>query len=84
MRAVNSVRRLQCQIQAIERALDHEGGRSDVLRLIIGARGTINKLMAEVLENHIRMHIVDPARMPDVERDGAGERLIDVIRAYLK
>ncbi len=84
MRAVNSVRRLQGQIQTIERALDHEGGRSDVLRLIIGARRTINKLMAEILENHIRMHVVDPARMPDVERGCAGERLIDVIRAYLK
>ncbi len=83
-RIVNRVRRLQGQIQAIERALDHEGGRSDVLRLMVRARGTINRLMAEVLENYIRMQVVAPARMPDAEPDGAGERLIDVIRAYLK
>ena len=81
---VNRVRRLQGQIQAIERALDHEGGRSDVLRLIVRARGTINGLMAEVLENYIRMQVVAPAQMPDAERARANERLIDVIHSYLK
>ena len=81
---VNRVRRLRGQIQAIERALDHEGGRSDVLRLVVRARGTINRLMADVLENCIRMQVAAPARMPDAEFARANERLIDVVHSYLK
>jgi len=81
---VNRVRRLQRQIQAIELALDQEGGHSDVLRLIVRAHGTINRLMAEVLENYTRMQVVALARMLDAEFARANERLIDVIHSYLK
>ena len=75
---VNRARRLQGQVKAIERALDSESGRSDLLRLIVRARSTINRLMAEVLENYIRMQVVAPARMPDAGSVRANERLIDV------
>ena len=81
---VNRVRRIRGQIEAVERALDQEIGCADVLQLIAGARGAINGLMAEVMEDHIRMHVSDPGRKPDSERAQATEELIDVVRAYLK
>jgi DNA-binding FrmR family transcriptional regulator len=40
--------------------------------------------MAEVLEGHIRFHVVNPDRKSNVQQAGAVEELIDVIRAYLK
>jgi DNA-binding FrmR family transcriptional regulator len=81
---LNRVRRIRGQIEAVERALDQEIGCADVLQLIAGARGAINGLMAEVMEDHIRAHIIDPARDPDAQRAHAAEELIDVVRSYLK
>jgi DNA-binding FrmR family transcriptional regulator len=81
---LNRVRRIRGQIEAVERALDTEIGCSDVLQLIAGARGAINGLMAEVMEDHIRAHVIDPAREADAERAHAAEELIDVVRSYLK
>lgn len=81
---LNRVRRIRGQIEAVERALDQEIGCSDVLQLIAGARGAINGLMAEVMEDHIRMHIIDPTHQSEAERSHAAEELIDIVRSYLK
>jgi FrmR/RcnR family transcriptional regulator, repressor of frmRAB operon len=78
------VRRIRGQVEAIERALDQEAGCSDVLQLIAGARGALSGLMVEVMDDHIRRFIVDPARETDLERATATEDLIEVIRSYLK
>ena len=37
------------------------------------ARGAINGLMGEVIEDHIRMHLIDPALQPDSESGRAAE-----------
>jgi DNA-binding FrmR family transcriptional regulator len=81
---LSHARRIRGQIEAVERALEHEIGCSDVLQLIAGAHGALNGLMAEVLEDHIRTNVVDPAREPDRERASATEDLLDVVRSYLK
>jgi FrmR/RcnR family transcriptional regulator, repressor of frmRAB operon len=81
---LNRVSRLRGQIEAIERALEQEVECSDVLQLIASARGAMNGLMAEVLEEHIRMHVVDPSCEPDAEKARGAEELIGVVRSYLK
>jgi DNA-binding FrmR family transcriptional regulator len=81
---VNRVRRIRGQIEAVERALEQEIGCSDMLRIITSARGAINGLMAEVIEDYIRIRVVDPLREPDAERALAAEELIDVVHSYLK
>ena len=78
------VRRIRGQVEAIERAFEQEAGCSDVLQLIAGARGALSGLMVEVMDDHIRRFIVDPARESDLDRATATEDLIDVIRSYLK
>ena len=81
---LNRVRRIRGQIEAVERALEQEIGCADVLQLIAGARGAINGLMLEVMEDHIRMHVVEPALDGTDQRTQAAEELIDVVRSYLK
>jgi DNA-binding FrmR family transcriptional regulator len=76
------VRRMRGQVEAIERALEAEVGCTDVLQVIASVRGAINSLMAEVMEDHVRFHVINPAR--DAERARGAEELIDVIRTYLK
>ena len=77
------VRRIRGQIEAVDRALEEEKGCADVLQLIAGVRGAINGLMAEVVEDHILMHVVDESLSHKQRNEGAAE-LIDVVRAYLK
>ncbi len=81
---INRVRRVRGQIEALERAVDQEKGCGEVLHLVVAARGAMNSLMAEIIEDHIRMHVVDPAREQDSDRAKGAEELIDVVRAYLK
>ena len=78
------VRRIRGQVEALERALEGETGCADVLQLIASVRGAMNGLMAEVMEDHIRFHVVDPAREADPDRAKGAEELIDVVRTYLK
>jgi DNA-binding FrmR family transcriptional regulator len=78
----NRVRRVRGQIEAIERALENEQGCVTVLHLIVAARGAINGLMAEVIEDHIRLHVVDPAN--GVERARGAEELIEAVQSYLR
>ena len=77
------VRRIRGQVEAIERALDGEHECSSVLQLMAACRGALNGLMAEVLEGHIRFHVLDPksGKTPQLQ---AAEELIDVVRSYLK
>ena len=76
------VRRIQGQVQAIEKALASEQECSDVLQLIAATRGAMNGLMNEVIEGHIRHHVLS-SRPTASEREGA-EELIDIVRAYFK
>ena len=78
------VRRIRGQVEAIERALEAELGCADVLQVIASVRGAMNGLMAELMEHHIRYHVVDPNQAPDSERAKGAEELIDVVRTYLK
>ena len=81
---LNRVRRIRGQIEAIERALEGEKGCAHVLHSIAAVRGAINGLMAEVLADHIRTHVADPATDSDADRAKGAEEIIDVVHAYLK
>ena len=81
---LNRVRRVRGQVEALERAITQEKGCSDVLHLIVAARGAMNSLMAEIIEDHIREHVVDPAAERNSARARGAEELIDIVQAYLK
>jgi DNA-binding FrmR family transcriptional regulator len=78
------VRRIRGQIEAVERALTTEQECSDVLQLITAARGAMNSLMAELVEDHVRFHVLDPNKKPSSEQALAADELVDIIRSYLK
>jgi len=78
------VRRIRGQVEAMERALESEEECADVLQLMAACRGALNGLMAEVMEGHIRFHVLAPNASPDSEQARGAEELIDIVRAYLK
>ncbi len=80
---LHRVKRLKGQIEALERALEASAGCTEVMKLLVTARGAVNGLMAEVVEDHIRMHMVDSARKPTKAEAEAAEELVGVLRAYI-
>jgi DNA-binding FrmR family transcriptional regulator len=78
------VRRIRGQVEAIERALENEAGCDRVMHLIAAARGAMAGLMVEVVEDHVKSHLVDAERHPGaLDADAAGQ-LVDVLRSYLR
>jgi DNA-binding FrmR family transcriptional regulator len=76
------LKKVRGQLDAVERSLAADEDCGDQLMLLAAVRGGVNALMAEVLETHIRFHLVDGAKeqiAPELAED-----LIDLVRAYLK
>ena len=81
---LNRVRRIRGQLEAIGKSLEEERDCSAMLQLIAACRGAMNGLMAEVLEGHVRMHVLDPDKNPTSQQAKAAQELLDVVKAYLK
>ena len=77
------VRRIRGQLDAVERALEGEVGCAAVLQTVTAARGALNGLVGELIEGHIRSHVVDADRIDAHQRE-AVEELVQVVRAYVK
>jgi DNA-binding FrmR family transcriptional regulator len=76
------MKRSRGQMDAVERALDNGTDCAEVLQLIAAARGGMNGLMAELIEGHLRHHVLEPEDGEDPRE--AADELMDVIRRYLK
>jgi DNA-binding FrmR family transcriptional regulator len=81
---LNRVRRIRGQVDAIERGLQEEQECADLLLTIAACRGAINGLMAEVIEGHIRYHVINPDTKPTSPQAIATQQLMDVLKTYLK
>lgn len=80
---LNRLRRLRGQIEAIERAVDEDQECVRVLQQATACRGAMDGFIAEVIEDHIREHMVDPAAPADDPRREAAEELVEIVHAYL-
>jgi DNA-binding FrmR family transcriptional regulator len=81
---LNRVRRIRGQVDAVEKSLEEGAECSYILHTIAACRGAIDALMAEVIEGHIRFHVVDPDHHPTSDRAQATQELIDVIKMYMR
>jgi DNA-binding FrmR family transcriptional regulator len=81
---VSRVRRIRGQVEAVERAITEEKGCYEVLQTVTAARGALNSLVAEMIEDHIRFHVLDPEEKVPLKRSRAADELIDIVRAYVK
>jgi DNA-binding FrmR family transcriptional regulator len=80
---LSRISRIRGQINGVEKALNEERDCGEVLLTLAACRGAMNGLMAEILEGHVRMHLLQSGSHKDA-RAAAGEELIEVIKRYLK
>jgi DNA-binding FrmR family transcriptional regulator len=77
------LRRLRGQIEAIERLVERDSECARVLQQATAARGAIEGFIGEVIEDHIREHLVDPEAPRSDPRVQAAEELVAIVHAYL-
>ena len=77
---VNRTKKIVGQLEAVGRALDQDEPCAEVLQRLAAARGAINSLMGELMEDHIRNHM--PRNTKSSEE--AADDLIEIVRTYLK
>jgi DNA-binding FrmR family transcriptional regulator len=80
---VARIKRIHGQVEAIKRILATGDDCDDVLMRLATVRGGATSLMAEVLEDHIRHHLLSDTRRSAPPQELA-EDMIDRVRAYLK
>ncbi len=77
---VNRTKKVIGQLESVLRDLEQDAHCAEVLQRLAAARGAINSLMGELMENHILNH------MPRKTKSSAeaAEDLIEIVRTYLK
>ena len=80
---LNRLKRMRGQIEAMERAVDADNECAAVLQQATACRGALDGFIAEVIEDHIREHMMSPRTDPDA-RSAASEELIEIVHQYLK
>lgn len=81
---LNRLKRLRGQVEAIERAVEADAECARVLQQATSCRGALDGFIAEVIEDHIRDHMIDPSADRDDPRTQAAEELVGIIHAYLR
>jgi len=77
---LNRTKKVIGQLESVLRALEEDAPCADVLQRLAAARGAINSLMGELMEDHILHHM---PRKTKSSAEAAGE-LIEIVRTYLK
>lgn len=77
---LNRTKKVIGQLESVLRALDADEPCAEALQRLAAARGAINGLMGELMEDHIRNHM--PRNSKSSEE--AADDVIQIVRSYLK
>lgn len=76
------IKRLQGQLGAVSTSLENDEDCYKVLQTLASARGALQGLMGEIVEGHIRSHIVGAANAKKAQK--AGEEIVEIMRSFWK
>jgi len=79
---ISRVNRIKGQLDAFSKALEAEQDCYQNMQLLSSCRGALNGLMMEVVEGHIRDHIVEADNKKSAAE--SGEDLIEIMKSFLK
>lgn len=77
------VRRINGQVQAIERALESDMSCTSILQQICAIKGAMNGLMTELLEVHLKDTLVS-GESTEQERSDQLIEISKILKSYLK
>ena len=77
---VSRTKKVIGQLESVLRGLEEDAHCADILQRLAAARGAINSLMGELMEDHILNHM--PRKTKSAAE--AAEDLVEIVRTYLK
>jgi DNA-binding FrmR family transcriptional regulator len=77
------LRRIRGQIDAVERRIQEDASCAAILQQATACRGALDGFIAEVVEDHILEHMIDPSLPRDDPRALAAEELVEIVHSYL-
>jgi len=77
------LRRIRGQLDAVERRVQEGANCAAVLQQATACRGALDGFIAEVVEDHILEHMIDPSLPRDDPRAQAAEELVEIVHSYL-
>jgi DNA-binding FrmR family transcriptional regulator len=77
---VNRTKKVIGQLESVLKGLNEDEQCAEVLHRLSAARGAINSLMAELMEDHILNHMPKDSK----SAEEAAEDMIQIVRTYLK
>ncbi len=79
---VTRLRRMKGQLEGVERALEAEADCSEVLRQLASIRGALVGLTGELMEEHLRNHVVGASTA--AEREQGADEMTQILKSYMK
>ncbi len=83
-RIISRIKRIKGQLEAVERSLDEEKDCFSVLQTLSACRGGLNGLIGELVENHVKEHVMTSPNSPKTKKDKAALELIKLVKTYWK
>ncbi len=77
------LRRIRGQLDAVERRIQEDANCAAILQQATACRGALDGFIAEVVEDHILEHMIDPSLPRDDPRAQAAEELVEIVHSYL-
>lgn len=77
------LRRIRGQMDAVERRIEENASCVTILQQATACRGALDGFIAEVIEDHILEHVLDPSSPRDDPRVLAAEELVEIVHSYL-
>ena len=77
------VRRIRGQLDAVERRIEEDASCAAILQQATACRGALDGLIGEVVEGHIREHVIDPEAPRSDPRAQAAEELVEIVHSFL-
>jgi DNA-binding FrmR family transcriptional regulator len=81
-KTLSRVRRIRGQVEAVERALEGDSECEEILQLVASCRGALNGLMAELIEGHLKFHVLNPGQKTLPSQLEAADELMAVVKRY--
>ena len=80
---LNRLKRIRGQLDSVERAIEDGSQCVTVLQRATACRGAMEGFIGEVIEDHIREHMIDPLAPANDPRVRAAEELVGIVHAFL-
>jgi DNA-binding FrmR family transcriptional regulator len=83
-KVLTRVKRIQGQLASVAQSLEEGKDCGYVLQTLAACRGALTGLTVDILEDHIREHVVPSKRKWTGDNDEAVQETLQVIRSYIK